>query len=160
MKSFADVERDYLRGRSVPDFEFEWFEEPSRVNPLPVPVAKARVALVVTAGAYVAGDQQPFLRRKEGDASFRELPGDVDLGRIELSHVGYDTRRAMQDPDVVLPLRALRHAQASGRLGAVAPRHYSFMGYSVETSLLRDNAREVARRLRADQVDLALLVPA
>ncbi|HEX9051983.1 MAG TPA: glycine/sarcosine/betaine reductase selenoprotein B family protein [Anaeromyxobacter sp.] len=159
MKSFADVERDYLRARALPDFEFESYGEPSRLNLLTRPVSKAVVALVVTAGAYLGEEQRPFLRRKEGDPSFRELPGDVDPTRIALSHVGYDTRRAMEDVDVVFPLRALRTLERDGRIGASAPRHYSFMGYAIETGALRDSGREVARRLRSDGVDLALLVP-
>ncbi len=159
MRSFADVERDHLRARVLPDFEFESYDEPSRVNPLTRPVSKAAVALVVTAGAYLAEEQRPFLRRKEGDPSFREFPRDVDLARIALSHVGYDTGRAMEDVDVVFPLRALRTLERGGRIGAAAPRHYSFMGYATETGVLRDNGREVARRLRSDGVDLALLVP-
>jgi D-proline reductase (dithiol) PrdB len=159
VKSFADVERDYLRARAVPHFEWESNDEPSRINPLTVPVSRATVALVVTAGAYISGEQEQFLRRKEGDPSFRELPGDVDLTRIALSHVGYDIRRATEDVDVVFPLRALRTVERRGQVGAIAPRHYSFMGYAVETDVLRDNARDVAGRLRSDRVDLALLVP-
>jgi D-proline reductase (dithiol) PrdB len=160
VKSFADVERDHLRARAVPDFEFESNGEPSRINRLAGPVSKATVALVVTAGAYLTGEQEPFLRRKEGDSSFREIPGDIDPARIGLSHVGYDTRRAMEDVDVVFPLRALRALERDGRIRASAPRHYSFMGYATDVGALRDNAREMARRLRSDQVDLALLVPA
>jgi D-proline reductase (dithiol) PrdB len=159
VKSFADVERDYLRARAVPDFEWESNDEPSRINPLDGPVSKATVALVVTAGAYIRDEQEPFLRRREGDPSFREFPRDVDLARIALSHVGYDTRRAMEDVDVVFPLRTLRALEARGRIGAAAPRHYSFMGYAIETNVLRDNARDLAGRLRSDHVDLALLVP-
>ncbi|WP_242352307.1 MULTISPECIES: glycine/sarcosine/betaine reductase selenoprotein B family protein [Anaeromyxobacter] len=160
MKSFADVERDYIREKLLPDFEFESYDEPSRVNALGRPVSTGTVALVVTAGAYLAGEQERFRRSKEGDPSFRELPHDVDLARIGLSHGGYDTRRALDDVDVVFPLRALRTLERSGRIGAAAPRHYSFMGYAIETDVLRDNGREVARRLRSDAVDLALLVPA
>ncbi len=159
MKSFADLERDYIRARIVPEFEFELHQEPSRVNPLTRPMARATVALVVTAGAHIAGDQPPFQARRRGDPSFREIPRDTELGRIGLSHVGYDTRRAMEDVNVVLPLEPLRRLEASGRIGAVAPRHYSFMGYCLETDVLRENAREVGRRLATDGVDLALLVP-
>ncbi len=88
MKPFADIERDYIRSRIIPDFDFESFDDPSHVNPLPATIAKATVALIVTAGAYIAGEQQPFRRRKEGDPSYREFPGDIDLARIALSHVG------------------------------------------------------------------------
>jgi len=73
MKTFAEVERDFIREKILPDFEFEWFDQPSRVNSLRIPVDRAMVAVVTTAGAYVKGQQSPFALGKEGDASFREI---------------------------------------------------------------------------------------
>lgn len=160
MKNFAEIERDFIRARLLPDFDWEHHEEPSHVNPLAGPATAATVALVVTAGAHIAGEQPPFPLRREGDPSFRELPRNVELARIELSHGGYDTRRAKEDVNVVFPLDRLRTLAAAGQIAALAPRHYSFMGYCLETDALQENAREVARRLAADHVDLALLVPA
>jgi hypothetical protein len=37
MKTFAQVERDFVREKILPDFEFEWFDQPSRVNSLRIP---------------------------------------------------------------------------------------------------------------------------
>lgn len=160
MRSFADVERDFIRARIEPTFDWEHRDSASPVNELHRPVAEATVALVATAGGYIAGAQPAFARRKEGDATFRELPGDLDLSRLALSHVGYDAARAAADVNVVFPLERLRALAAGGRIGRVAPRHLSFMGYCLDTGALCENAREVARRLIADQVELALLVPA
>ena len=160
MKTFAEVERDFVRDKILPDFEFEWFDQPSRVNPLRIPVDRAIVAVVTTAGAYVKGQQAPFALGKEGDASFREISADITLNQLGLSHVGYDTKRALQDPNVVFPLDRLRELKETDKVGEIAPRHFSFMGYSPRVHPLADNAREVARRLASDQVDLVLLVPA
>ncbi len=66
----------------------------------------------------------------------------------------------MEDIDVVFPLRSLRSLETLGRVGGVAPHNYRFVGYATETTVLRENAREVAGRLRANHVDLALLVRA
>jgi len=160
MKTFAEIERDFVREKVLPDFEFQWFDQPSRVNRLFVPVSGARVALVATAGAYVKSEQAPFALGKEGDASFREIAGDLGLSELGLSHPGYDTRRALHDPNVVFPLDRLRELEQAGEIGSVGPRHFSFMGYSPNIPPLMENAREVARRLVADRIDLALLVPA
>jgi D-proline reductase (dithiol) PrdB len=160
VKSFAEIETDFVRGKVLPEFQFEWFSEPSRVNPLPVPVARATTALVSTCGAYIKDRQEPFELRKEGDSTFREIPADTPSGSFGLSHVGYDTRRALQDINVVFPLDRLREAVAAGRIGAITPRHYSFMGFSPNVKALAGAAREVARRLLKDLVDLVLLVPA
>ncbi len=160
MKTFAEIERDFVREKVLPDFEFEWFDKPSQLNRLQLSVRQARVALVGTAGAYVKSKQTPFLLGKEGDASFREIQGDRSLGELSLSHAGYDTKRALQDPNVVFPLDRLRELKQAGDIGETAPRHFSFMGFSPDVPALLKNARKVARCLVADQIDLVLLVPA
>ncbi len=40
MKTFTEVERDFVREKILPDFEFEWFDQPSRINPLRIPAQK------------------------------------------------------------------------------------------------------------------------
>jgi D-proline reductase (dithiol) PrdB len=160
VKSFAEIETDFVRGKVLPEFQFEWFSEPSRVNPLRVQIARATTALVSTCGAYIKDSQEPFKLRKEGDSSFREIPADTPSGSLGLSHVGYDTRRALQDINVVFPLDRLREAANAGRIGSLAARHFSFMGFSPDVKALSGAAREVARRLLEDRVDLVLLVPA
>lgn len=160
MKTFADIERDFVREKVLPDFEFEWFDQPSRVNLLRVPVRQATVALVATAGAYVKSEQTAFALGKQGDASFREIADDRTLSDLGLSHPGYDTRRALQDPNVVFPLDRLRELKQAGEIGDIAPRHFSFMGFSPDVPALMENAQKVARLLVADLIDLVLLVPA
>lgn len=160
MKTFAEIEAEFVREKVLPDFAWREFAEPSPLADRRLPAASARVALVATAGAYLRDEQQPFARGAAGDASFREIPSDCDLARISFSHVGYDTERALRDPDVVFPLALLRTFAAEGKIGALAPRAFSFMGYSPDTQALARNADEVARALRSDAVDLVLLVPA
>lgn len=154
---FAGVEYAHVRRVAYPGFEWREFDAPSRRLRLERPVETARVALVGTAGAFMRG-QPPFSLGTDGDPSFREIPADADA--IRLAHVGYDVPRARKDPDVVFPLALLRTLAAERVIGELAPRCYSFMGYVPDTGpLLSDSGPEVARRLRADGVDLVLLVP-
>ncbi len=154
---FARVEYEHVRRRFYPAFDWQVHTEPSPRRILDRPVDTARLALVGTAGASVPG-QSPFSLGHEGDPSFREIPADAD--RIRLSHVGYDVPRARKDPDVVFPLALLRDMVAEGDIGELAPRAYSFMGYIPEVDgLISTTGPEVARRLRAEAVDLVLLVP-
>jgi D-proline reductase (dithiol) PrdB len=154
---FAGIEYAHVRRVAFPDFEWRVFEEPSRGRRLERPLAAARVALVGTAGAFLR-DQPAFSLGHDGDPSFREIPADAE--EICLAHVGYDVRRARRDADVVFPLGLLRELAAGGTIGELAPRHYSFMGYVPKTGpLVSETGPEVARRLRADGVDLVLLVP-
>ncbi len=156
-RGFAQLEYDFVR-RAYPSFEWAIFDAPSPRNRVEVPLEQARVALVGTAGAHLHG-QEPFSLGKRGDPSFRELPAQTEA--LELSHVGYDTRRAAHDLDVVFPLALLRRLAAEGVIGELAPRAFSFMGYIPDTGrLLRETGPAVGRKLVADAVDLVLLVPA
>jgi len=154
---FAQVEYEYVREHVYESFEWMTLDEASPRRKLALPLSEARVALVATAGAHLP-DQSPFTLGKHGDSSFRELPADA--AELRFSHVGYDTRRARDDPDVVFPLALLRRLASEGEIGELAPRAFSFMGYIPETrQLIEQTGPEVAARLLADAVDLVLLVP-
>lgn len=157
-EGFAQVEFDHVRRRVYAPFDWTTFDEPSPRRRLQRALERSRVALVGTAGAHLP-DQPAFDLGKQGDAGYRELPADAQ--ELRFSHSGYDTRRAAEDPDVVFPLALLRRLASEGVIGELAPRAFSFMGYIPETApLLSKTGPEVARKLVADAVDLALLVPA
>ena len=159
--SFLDVEGDYIRTKVLPDFSWTAFAEPTAPAPLTKPPEECTVALVVTAGAYISSSQQRFdVHNPLGDDSFRIIPSNTPVSEIALSHPGYDTRRAFGDLDTVFPCQFLNRMKENGAIGNVAPRHASFMGYIPRTErLLWYQAPQVARMLRQDGVDLAILVP-
>lgn len=129
-------------------------------TPLTRPLAEARVALVTSCGVHLTRDTPFDTSLAQGDVSFRELPGDVRPEDVTITHGHYDERDARQDLNVVFPIERLRELAAEGVIGAVAPRHYGFMGSIMRPGrLIRDTAPEVARRLRADAVDVVLLTP-
>ena len=158
--NFADVERDFVRARIYPEFNWRAYDTFSRLNPLRVPLQAARVAFVTTSGAHLT-DQASFdIGAAGGDPSFRAFPSSTSLEDIQLSHRGYDTRRASADKNVVLPLDHLRAAARAGRIGGFAPTVYSFMGYIADTQpLLEETAPAVAAKLVSDNADLVLLAP-
>jgi D-proline reductase (dithiol) PrdB len=156
-RGFAQVEYEYVRERVYAPFEWRTFDTPSPRRRLELPLAQARVALVATAGTHLP-DQPRFDLGRSGDSSYREIPTNSD--ELRFSHVGYDTSRAHEDPDVVFPLSLLRRLAAEGEVGEPAARAFSFMGYIPEPEpLLRKTGPEVAAKLVADAVDLVLLVP-
>ena len=157
--NFADIERSWVQDRLYPDFGWRAFDRFSPVNPMRVPLADARVAVVTTAGAHLA-DQLPFDVGKTGDPSFRTFPSPTPLADLVLTHSGYNTRVTSEDKNTVLPLDHLHQAAATGAIGQLAPTIYSFMGYVANTDpLICESGPEVAQRLTDDQVDLVLLVP-
>lgn len=151
---FAAIEERFVREVvGVSDFEWVAFDQPSPRTPLAVPLAEATVTLVSTAGAHAVGTKP---MSAGGRAAL--VPTDAD---VQLSHVGYDTDRAMQDPDVVYPVRTLQRLADEGFIGALAPTVVSTMGFVPEGRHLLERAVPTAvERIHAEQAHLALLVPA
>jgi D-proline reductase (dithiol) PrdB len=158
--NFADIERDFVRGRLYAGFRWRAYDRFSPLNPLRVPLQSAQVAFVTTSGAHLA-DQVPFdIAAAAGDPSFRAFSTATPLKEIHLTHRGYDTRRASADKNVVLPLDHLRAAAKAGRIAGLSPTVYSFMGYMADTErLVCETAPAVAANLVSDRADLVLLAP-
>jgi D-proline reductase (dithiol) PrdB len=158
---FTQVEKEFIRQKVLPDFDWTRFDQPTRPTPLDKPITQCRVALVATSGCYLRDSQQPFATKsRTGDDSFRIIPNETSISEISLAHPGYDTRRALQDLDCVFPLALLNRFLEQGKIGAAAPRHFSFMGFIPQTDrLLEEIAPQVGAELQRDQVDLVLLVP-
>lgn len=159
--NFADLEKDYLRKKGLPGFEWTTFGLPTELNPLKKPIQQSRIAIVATAGAYISETQEPFITNSiQGDDSFRIIPSETAIKAIDLAHPGYVTSRAKKDLDCVFPIALLNKFQRAKEIGSVAPRHTSFMGFIPDTErLLWQQAPKVGRMLLRDNVDLVILVP-
>jgi len=160
----ADLRELSLRDRIFMEaYRHERFA-PARVPcaPLRTPVARARVAVVTTAGLRKP-DQPPFdLADRMGDPTFREIPADVELSALIVDHRSgaWDRSGVLADPDLVLPLSRLRELGAAGEVGPLAPLHLSFMGSIVgPRRLIDESAPEAARRLKGAGAEIALLTP-
>ena len=134
--------------------------------PASVPLSTCRVALLSSAGLSMKGDA-PFdmeMERKNprrGDSSWRRLSADASSDTIEAHHLHIDTGFLLRDLNVALPLDRLRELVEAGTVGAMAPSHYSIMGYQGgDTSALEQkSAPEIAAAMKSEGVDLALLAP-
>jgi D-proline reductase (dithiol) PrdB len=99
----------------------------------------------------------------DGDATYREIPGDVAIEQITITHKYYDHTDADADLNVIFPLAHFRDLVKKQVIGALASRHYGFMGHidGAQLPILNERtAPEVAAKLRADGVDFAFLTPA
>lgn len=127
------------------------------------PLAEGRVALITTAGVHLRG-QTPFdMDNPEGDASYRTIAETVATESLTITHKYYDHTDADRDLNVVFPLEHFRELGVQGVIGALAPRHFGFMGHieGEQIALLtRRHAPDVAAQLRKDGVDFAFLTPA
>ena len=95
-----------------------------------------------------------------GDPSYRILPRTTTEQDVGVYHLHIDTRFAMQDLDCIFPLQRLLELEAQHLIGRSAPRHYSFMGYTLDPRvLLQASTPAIIQHLKEDQVDVVLLVP-
>ena len=130
--------------------------------PLAKPLSQCKLALVSSAG-FIAPGQPPLDSSvRGGDVSFRDIPSDIDVKTLIDTHRSetFDHAGLRQDPNLAFPIDRVRELAERGRIGSVNHRHLSFMGsITAPGRLVRDTAPDVARRLVADGVDVALLVP-
>jgi D-proline reductase (dithiol) PrdB len=118
----------------------------------------SRLAIVTTAGLHLRADR-PFT---PGDQSYRVIPSDAPTVDIVQSHtsIGFDRVPTMRDVNISFPIDRLRELCARGELGGLATSFYSFMGAQREVARIEaETGPEVARRLAAEGVGLALVTP-
>jgi hypothetical protein len=134
-------------------------------TPLEKPVSETRVAVVSSGGIALRKDR-PFDQEGErknpwwGDPSYRVIPSDATEADTEIYHLHIDASFGRRDLNCVFPLQRLSELASAGEIGGTAPRHYSFMGYMLDPSvLLEESVPAMVRELNEDQVDLVLLVP-
>ena len=126
--------------------------------PLGKPLRRCKVALISSGGVHHK-DQLPFHSRD--DTSYREIPRDVDVGDLRISHFGYLTEDAQKDPNCVFPIERMRELEGEGTIGELADPAYTMMGgiYSARR-VKQELAPRILDRLISNQVDLLYLVPA
>ncbi len=120
------------------------------------PLAARRIAMVTSAALHPSGEV-PFLH---GTTEFRELPSELPLSDIRMSHVSinFDRSGFQRDINVVYPMDRLRELAAAGEIGSVAATHYSVMG-STDPATMQDTVAALASRLVADRVEGVLFLP-
>src|ERR1700720_2218604 len=118
------------------------------------PLAERRVAIVSSAGLVVRGER-PFRGR---EADYRVIPSTTRPDELLCSHISinFDRTGFQEDWNVVFPLDRINELAAAGAIGSVAATHYSFMGATDPVQMV-DGAKEVAGKLKADNVDAVLL---
>jgi D-proline reductase (dithiol) PrdB len=133
------------------------------------PIERCRFALLTTAGLYLKDKDLPFdLEREEreptwGDPTYRVIPHSVRQGELGAAHLHVSCQDLLQDMNVALPVQRFLELEEAGEIGSLAPSHYSvmgFQGFPPDTALWQDRyGPEVARRMKAEEVDAVLLTP-
>ena len=119
-------------------------------------LSRRRVAIVSSAGLVLRGED-PFRGR---DPDYRVIPSETKPDELLISHISinFDRTGFQEDWNVVFPLDRLNELAAEGSIGSVAATHYSFMG-ATDPAPMEPHARQLAGRLKSDQVDAVILSP-
>ncbi|MGD8967896.1 MAG: glycine/sarcosine/betaine reductase selenoprotein B family protein [Anaerolineae bacterium] len=135
-------------------------------TPLSRPLSDCTVALITSGGIALKTDR-PFDREGErqnpwwGDPSYRIIPQTAETEDIRVYHQHIDPSLAEQDLNCLLPIDRLAELVEMSEVGRAAPEHYSFMGYLLEPQeLLEKSIPAMIEYLRADEVDVVVLIPA
>jgi D-proline reductase (dithiol) PrdB len=130
-------------------------------TPMAKTLSESKLALVTTAGLHVRGDK-PFTSADGGDTSFRVIPRSAGAADIIQSHtsIGFDHTGIYRDLNVTFPIDRLRELVDQKTIGSLSDNYYSFMGALRDvTGVIGESGPEVARRLKAEGVEVVLLTP-
>lgn len=135
-------------------------------TPLAKPLKRANIALLASAGISLKTDP-PFDMQREkrephwGDRSYRVIPSDATENDIDVNHLHINTKYIQADINVMLPLTRMAEFEKEGIIGRLAESAYSFYGFQWQnTDFLQQAIEPVAKKMQAEQVDAALLIPA
>lgn len=81
----------------------------------------------------------------------------LESGKFKTIHAGYDPAAADADPNVVIPVDALKQFEKDGVIGKVHPYFYSTVGTGTTENEAARMAREMIPYLKADGVDAIIL---
>jgi D-proline reductase (dithiol) PrdB len=129
-------------------------------------LAEAQIAVLTSAGLYLDG-QEPFDGEREkaeptwGDPTHRVLPSSLDGAGLGMMHLHLNHEDVLADPEIALPLAGLATLAAEGRIGSVAPRHVSVMGYQQAGLEVwrHETAPAIVELLRDQGTDGLILAP-
>ncbi|MBN1547841.1 MAG: hypothetical protein JW902_14415, partial [Syntrophaceae bacterium] len=118
---------DVTRAKFPDQHPYQWTENDSAPwTPIAKDLAKSKVVLISSSGAYLK-DQSPFNPIKN-DLTFREIPQEVDVRDLKISHDFYDHADADKDINCVFPIERMRELEQEGFIGELSEIEFTFMG--------------------------------
>ncbi len=155
------------------DMLFKKLKGESFITELPIPkselvpiapaikdLSKATIAIVNTGGIVPAGNPdriQSASATKWGKYDVSDMD-DLIGGDYQTIHAGFDPKAANTDPDVIVPLDALRAYEKEGKIASLYKYFYSTVGTGTTQGEAAKMGREIADELLAAGVDGVILV--
>jgi D-proline reductase (dithiol) PrdB len=121
----------------------------------------ANIALITSAGAYIDGTEPFDTISRDGDASFREIPIEVEAEDLKFAGRGYDTKYVHEDINCQIPVQRLLEYEANGVIAKLNNVWWTMNGFIPNVSLVAEQlAPKIAERMARYEINAALLVPA
>lgn len=119
------------------------------------------LALVSSAGAYINGTTAFDVTTRDGDATFREIPIEVEAEDLIYAARGYDPTAVRADMNAQIPVARLVEYAGNNVIGALNSVWWSLNGYIPNARLVADQlAPQIADRIARYEVQAAILIPA
>lgn len=125
----------------------------------PEELKNLEVALVTSGGIVPVGNPdriQSASATKWGKYDVSQID-DLKAGEYMTIHAGYDPAAANADPDVCVPLDALRAYEKEGKIGGVYKYFYSTVGTGTTQAEAARMGKEIAAELIADGIKTVIL---
>ena len=119
------------------------------------------LALISSAGAYIDGTPAFDVEARDGDASFKEIPIEVEAADLLYAGRGYDPTAVRSDMNAQIPVERLLEYEANGVIGKLNNVWWSLNGWIPSAQLVAEQlAPQLAGRIARYEVQAALLIPA
>ena len=143
---------------------YEWARHKAvAFSPLPRALSGCRIAIVTTAAPFQPdkGDQGPGAPYNATAKFYQVYAGSTDtIADLRISHLAIDRMHtSARDIGTYFPLKALKAAEASNRIGAVAPAFFGLPTNRSQRTTRDVDAPDLVARCLTDKVDAAILVP-
>jgi betaine reductase len=127
-----------------------------------IDLTKARVAIVTDGGVVPKGNPDQIPGYAPTTWASYSIAGVDDLKAedYEVTHGGYDKRYVEQDPDRMVPVDMLRELERQGVVGKLHDEYIATSGLANPIANSRRLGREIAAKLKEDEVDAVILVSA
>ncbi len=130
-----------------------------------MPVRRAlpmlNLALISSAGAYIDGTSPFDTEARDGDASYKEIPVEVEAEDLLYAGRGYDATAVREDRNVQIPIERLLEYEANGVIGKLNNVWWSLNGWIPNAQLVAEElAPRLVERLARYETQGALLIPA
>lgn len=141
------VGRSFISNLTIPPIKETYWTPP-------VPASGRRISIVSSAAVSQRGEK-PFSWLARDYRIINRNERDLVMTHVA---VEYDRTAWQQDLNTIIPLDRLDEMAVDGEIGSVAEEHYTFMG-AADPIDMEKSAREVAGRMRQDDINTVFVIP-